>query len=153
MKLEPLYTLRFHYPRGWDVLLEGPGGQEEQHFYFAEGRADGAIAGTFRAANTPRRRTDRTFQMDIRGFLETDDGAVIMLEYRGYGRTYPVGRRQVVGAATHLCGHEKYKRLNDAICVLTGEVRVPDPPPVPLEQKDVMLVFSIAELIWEAPPA
>jgi hypothetical protein len=91
--------------------------------------------------------------MDMRGFIETDDGATIMLEYRGYGRAYPVGRRQVVGAATHLSDHEKYKRLNDAVCVLAGEVRVPDPPPVPLEQKDVTLVFSVAELIWEAPPA
>lgn len=153
MRLEPLYTVRFHYPQGWEVLLDGSEGKEEQHFYFAEGRAEGAITGAFRAANHPRRRVDRTFQMDMRGFIQTDDGVVIMLEYRGYGRAYPVGRRQVVGVATHLCGDAAYQRLNDAVCVIAGEVRVPSPPPTPLEQKDVMLVFSVAELVWEAPPA
>lgn len=153
MRLEPLYTVRFHYPRGWEVLLEGAEGKEEHHFYFAEGRAEGTITGTFRAANHPRRRVDRTFQMNLQGFIETEDGALIVLEYGGYGRAYPVGRRQVVGVASHLSSDARYKRLNDAICVIAGEVRVPDPPPARLEQKDVTLVFSVSELIWEAPPA
>jgi hypothetical protein len=153
MRLEPLYSVRFIYPRGWEVILSGSEGREEQHFYFAEGTVEGAIRGQFRAANYPRRRPDRTFEMDMRGFIETADGAVIMLEYKGYGRAYPPGRRQVVGTATHLSGHEAYRRLNDAICVIGGEVRVPDPLPVPLEQKDVTLVFEVSELIWESPPA
>lgn len=151
MELKPLYTVRFIYPRGWEVQSEGSEGREEQHFYLAEGRAEGSITGTFRAANYPRRRVDRTFVMDMRGFIETDDGGVIMLEYRGYGRAYPPGRRQVVGAATHVSDHERYRRLNDTVCVIAGEVRVPDPAPVPLEQKDVTLVFDVSELIWGPP--
>jgi hypothetical protein len=32
--------------------------------------------------------------------IETDDGAMIMMEWHGYGRAYPVGRRQIVGAVS-----------------------------------------------------
>lgn len=152
VQLKPLYILRYVYPQGWEAKLAGSEGKEEQHFYLAEGRVEGSITGKFRAANYPRRRTDATFMMNMQGVIETDDGAVIMLEYRGYGRAYPPGRRQVVGVATHLSDDDKYKRLNDALCVIAGEVRRPVPPPAPVEQKDVRLVFSVSELIWEPPP-
>lgn len=87
--------------------------------------------------------------MDMQGFIETDEGAVVVIDYQGYGRTHPVGRRQVVGAAWHFSDDELHRRLNDAICVIAGEVRRPsaDAP-----QADVELMFEIAELIWEAPP-
>jgi hypothetical protein len=151
MDLKPLYVLRFHYPDGWEVSLEGPLGREEQHFYFAEGTCEGAIAGRFRGANHPRRRSDATFRMDLQGFIETHDGALIMLDYQGYGRAYPIGRRQVVGAAWHTSGDERYKWLNDAVCAIAGEVRVPVKETV--EQADVELVLQVSELIWSAPPA
>lgn len=151
MQLRPLYTVRFHYPDGWQVDLAGDGGTEEHHYYFAEGRCEGALAGRFRAGNHPRRRTDRTVAMDMQGFIETDDGALIMIDYKGYGRAYPPGRRQVVGAAWHVTSHEKYKHLNDAICVISGEVRVPKSEQ-PVEQRQVQLVFAVSELVWEAPP-
>jgi len=153
MQLRPLYVLRYFYPDGWQVDLTGDDGTEEHHYYFAEGRCEGTITGRFRAGNHPRRRTDRTFAMNMQGFIETDDGALIMLDFQGYGRAYPPGRRQVVGAAWHLTSHEKYRYLNDSVCVISGEVRVPLPPPQPLEQKDVQLVFAVQELVWEPPPA
>ncbi len=152
MHLKPLYTVRFHYPRGWEVQLTGDAGSEEHDFFFAEGRLEGGIAGQFRAANHPRKRVDGHYLMDLHGFIETIDGGLIMLEYRGYGRSYPAGRRQVIGAAFHLSEHTNYRRLNDAVCVIAGEVRRPDPAPVPLEQKHIQLVFSVSELVWEAPP-
>jgi len=31
--------------------------------------------------------TDETFAMNIQGFTETDDSALIMLDYQGYGRS------------------------------------------------------------------
>ena len=86
MQLRPLYTVRFIYPDGWDVELTGSGGTEEQHFYFAEGRCEGVVAGKFRAANHPRRRTDLTFAMDMQGFIQTDDGGLVMVDYQGFGR-------------------------------------------------------------------
>ena len=150
MELKALYVVRFHYPDGWDVDLVGEGGTEEYDFYFAEGRCEGSLSGTFRAANHPRRRTDRTFRMDMQGFIKTDDGATVMVDYQGYGRRYPAGRRQVVGAAFHITDSERLGHLNDAVCAISGEVRVPDK--IELVQADVELVFQVSELIWSAPP-
>ena len=117
MRLKPLYTIRFFYPDGWQINLTGKKGTEEDHFYFAEGKCEGRITGKFRGSNHPHRRTDETFAMNIQGFIETDDSALIMLDYQGYGRssdrsqelyklipnTNPATKfpRQVVGFAKH----------------------------------------------------
>lgn len=144
MRLEPLYTLRFRYPE--EGVAATIGGDEQEIFLLAEGVAKGEISGRFRGANHPRRRADRTFRMNLQGAIETDDGAHVVLDYQGYGRSYPVGRRQVVGAAWHFSDHERYRRLNDTVCVIAGEVRRPSPDSA---QADVELVFEIAELTWE----
>jgi len=137
MRLEPLYRLRFEYPEGWAVELEG----FEQHFYVAEGRSEGAIAGRFRGANHPVRRADGSFRPDFQGVIETDDGATVFFDCRGYGRAYLVGRRRIVAFAFHLSDDERYRRLNDVVCAGAGEVRVGD--------DDTVLVMDVSELIWE----
>jgi hypothetical protein len=160
MQLKPLYTLRFNYPEAWDVTLKDPAGgedavTEEEHFLFAEGRCEGAIVGKFRGANHPHRRLDKTFAMNLQGVIKTDDGATIMTDYKGYGRsavmTSPRHKfRQVVGAAWHVSDSEKYRWLNDVVCAISGEVRRPaDVPQEQLKQGDIKLVFDVAELIWE----
>ena len=127
---------------------------EEEHFYFAEGRCEGAIVGEFRGANHPHRRVDKTFAMNLQGFIKTNDGALIMTDYRGYGRSTVMTSqknkfRQVVGAAWHVTDNEKYRWLNDVVCVISGEVRRPlDIPPEQTRQADVKLVFDVAELEW-----
>lgn len=141
MRLEPLYRIRFTYPEGWAIRVD----EWEQHFYVAEGRCEGRISGRFRGANFPVRRSDGTFRPDFRAVIETDDGAAIMFEWHGYGRAYPVGRRQVVGAVFHLSEDERYRRLNDAVCVCAGEVRAQEG--VPSE-----LVVDVAEFVWEEIP-
>ena len=140
VRLEPLYRIRFTYPEGWEISL---GGDWEQHFYIAEGRCEGAIKGRFRGANYPRRRSDGTFRPDFRAVIETEDGATIMFEWHGYGRAYPLGRRQIVGAIFHSSDDERYERLNDAICVSAGEVRARAP-------ESTELVVDVAVLVWEA---
>jgi hypothetical protein len=45
----------------------------------------------------------------------------------------------------HLADREPYRRLNDAVCVCTGEVRTPSDPAQPGPD----LVIDVAELIWE----
>jgi hypothetical protein len=45
----------------------------------------------------------------------------------------------------HLADREPYRRLNDAVCVCTGEVRTPSDP----GQSRPDLVLDVAELIWE----
>jgi hypothetical protein len=151
MQLKHLYSVRYRYPEAWNVEITGADGTEEENFLLAEGTCSGAISGHMRGANHPRRRPDRTFRMDFQGFIETDDGATVLFDYQGYGRSYPKGRRQVVGAAFHVSDHEKYRRLNDSVCVIAGEVRSPDKPPEQIQQGDVELVFDVSELVWEAP--
>ena len=143
MRLEPLYRIRFTYSEGWMVALEGGW---EQHLFLAEGRCEGLISGRFRGANFPQRRTVvGPFRPDFRAVIETDEGATIMFEWHGYGRAYPLGRRQIVGCVFHLSDSNRYRRLNDVVCVCVGEVRAPDDPT--RDSPDLMI--DIAELIWE----
>jgi hypothetical protein len=143
MRLEQLYRVRFTYPQGWTVELEGGW---QQHLYLADGRCEGSIPGRFRGVNFPYRRTsDGPFCPDFRAVIETDDDATVMFECHGYGRAYPPGRRQIVGSVTHLSDSDRYRWLNDVVCVCVGEVRPPDDPTS--ESPD--LVMDVAELIWE----
>jgi Protein of unknown function (DUF3237) len=168
MRLEPLYTIRFSYPDDIGINLVGNKGTEESHFLFAEGMLDGRISGKFRGSNHPRRRTDENYAMNIQGYIETRDSALIMLDYRGYGRStdrsqelykaYSAAnektkyRRQVVGFARHVTDSEKYRWLNDAVCGISGEVRAPvGIPRESVKQSDVTLVFDVAKLVWESP--
>jgi hypothetical protein len=84
----------------------------------------------------------------MRAAIETDDGATIMFECHGYGRAYPPGRRQIVGSVVHLSDSERYRRLNDAMCVCCGEVR--SRPGASPGGPD--LIMDAAELIWEPIP-
>jgi len=145
MKLVPLYRVRFEYPQGWDVALAGDQSTEGQHFYVAHGRCEGRLRGAFHGANHPRRRGDGTFEPDFQGIIETEEGATVFFEYRGYGRAYPVGRRQIVVAATHLCDDPRYTWLNDSLAVGVGEVRTG-------EGGHVELVIDWSELVWEPIP-
>jgi hypothetical protein len=142
VRLEQLYRIRFTYPESWTVSLEGGW---ERHLFLAEGRCEGSIVGRFRGANFPYRRTqDGPFCPDVRAVITTEDDVTIMVDLQGYGRSYPAGRRQIVGAVRHLCDREPYRRLNDVQCVCVGEVRSPEDP---AEGPD--LVIDVAELVWE----
>jgi hypothetical protein len=67
----------------------------------------------------------------------------VFFDYRGYGRSYPEGRRQIVASATHLANDERYHWLNDVVCAVTGEVQMSDEPDA------TRLVIDVAELVWE----
>jgi hypothetical protein len=96
--------------------------------------------------NFPLRRTAAgPFVPDIRAVIETDDGATVLFEGHGFGRAYPPGRRQIVGSVVHVSDHERYKRLNDVVCVCVGEVRSAEDP----SRESPDLVIDVAELIWE----
>ena len=90
----------------------------------------------------PYRRGDGTFMPDFQGVIETDDGAEVLFDYRGYGRAYPVGRRQIVTSATHLSEDERYRWLNDVLSVGVGEVRSQENGPTEL-------IIDWSELVWE----
>ncbi len=144
MRLEPLYVVRFSYSGGWGADLAGPYSTEGQYFFLAEGRCEGRVSGLFRGANHPSRRSDGTFLPDFQGVIETDDGAEVLFDYKGYGRAYPAGRRQIVTSATHLSEDERYRWLNDSLSVGVGEVRSQEDGPTEL-------VIEWSELVWESP--
>ena len=142
MRLEPLYCVRFSYAGGWSADLAGQDSAEGRFFFLAEGRCEGRISGLFRGANHPHRRGDGTFLPDFQGVIETDDGAEVLFDYRGYGRAYPVGRRQIVASATHLSEDKRYRWLNDSLSVGVGEVRSQEDGPTEL-------LIDWAEVVWE----
>jgi hypothetical protein len=81
----------------------------------------------------------------MRGVIETDDSATILFECHGYGRPYPQGRRQIVGSVTHLSSNERYRHLNEVVCVCVGEVRAQEGQ----DRNSPDLVMDVAELVWE----
>ena len=50
-----------------------------------------------------------------------------------------------MGSVLHLSDSDRYRRLNDVVCVCVGEVRAPSDP----DQESSALVIDVAELIWE----
>ena len=142
MRLEPLYRVRFSYSGGWGADLAEPDSAEGLYFFLAEGRCEGRISGQFRGANHPSRRADGTFLPDFQGIIETDDGAEVLFDYRGYGRAYPAGRRQIVTSATHLSEDERYRWLNDSLSVGVGEVRS-------REDGTTELLVEWDDVVWE----
>ena len=143
VRLEHLYRIRFTYPESWAVELEGGW---EQHLMIADGHCMGQLEGRFRGVNFPQRRTPSgPFRPDFRAVIDTEDGATVMVEWHGYGRAYPAGRRQIVGSVFHLSDSPRYRRLNDVVCVCVGEVRASDDPSQPSPD----LVVDVAELVWE----
>jgi len=143
MRLDPLYRVTFSTPESWSVRLDGEDGSEGQSFLIAEGRSMGRLSARYRAANFPRRRTDGTLTPDFRGVLETDDGAVILIEWSGFARAGANGVHELVGRLTHVTDDSRYAWLNDRQCAVAGEVR----PKAYGEGFDV--VIEVAELVWE----
>jgi hypothetical protein len=133
VRLEALYRVRFSYPERY--AINGP---DIGSIFVAEGHCDGALTGRFRGLNHPRLRPDNVYLPNFQGVIETDDGAKIAFDYRGYGRPRDYGR-EVVGAAFHSTGDERYARLNDAVAVISGEARGGE------------IRLEVAELLWEPP--
>jgi hypothetical protein len=142
MRLEPLYGASFTTPESWSVDLVGQAGTKGQSFLIAEGRCEGLVTGCLRGANFPRRRTDGVLTPDFRGVLETDDGATVLFAWHGLLRSGATGLRELLGSITHVSDDERYRRLNDVVCALSGEVR-------PREDGGANVVFEVSELIWE----
>ena len=138
MRLAPLYRMVFTYPQAWSIALTTDT-TESQHLFLAEGRCEGRVSGPLRGANHPFRRGDGTYCPDFHGAISTEDGATVLFQCGGYGRAYPPGARQIVCWLTHVSDDERYRWLNDVVCVGTGEVR-PE-----------RLLIDVAELIWEPP--
>jgi hypothetical protein len=138
VRLEPLYRLTFRYRNSWNIEL----GNELHQLLEGDGRCEGRINGRFHGTNRARRRSDGVFEPDYHGVIETDEGAVILWHLTGYG--FPQHAR-VVATVKHLSEHESYRRLNDVLCAVNGELR-------PTEDGGTEIVLDVAELVWEEIP-
>lgn len=130
--------MTFDYTDGWSAQPGGEG-TEGHYLLMAEGRCEGRISGSLRGVNHPRRRADGTFCPDFNGAITTDEGATLLFHLSGYGRAHPADARQIVWPLTHLSEDPQLMRLNDVLCVSTGEARSDG------------LYVDVAELIWEPP--
>ena len=144
MKLEPLYRARFSTTDRWSVKLGGADGTEAQNLLFVSGRVEGAISGSLRASNFPRRRADGVVTPDFRGVLQTDDGATILFTWQGFGTSVD-GVNQLVGAMTHVSDDERYRWLNTVLCTVAGIVE----PRAGGAGLDVVL--DVSQLVWQRP--
>jgi hypothetical protein len=152
VRLNPLYTAVFRYPESWGARIEGEFGSEAHYVFLAEGRTEGRIAGRLHGCNHPRSRIDGSALPDMQGAIETDDGATVLFDLRGYARPYPKERRQIVLSGHHLSDDERYRWLNDVVCVGVGEIRPRSGGgPRQVHGHDVEFVVDVAELVWEAP--
>ena len=129
MRLEPLYRITFSYRERH--------GADDELLLLAEGRCEGRLAGSFRAANRAR-RDGRVWLPDLHGAVETEDGAAVLLHLAGRGRpeVEPAGR--VVGAVTHVTEDARYTWLNETVGAIAGEVYRGD-----------RVVLDVSELVWE----
>jgi hypothetical protein len=134
VKLEPLYRLTFRYEARWNVWFD----EELHQLLEGEGRCEGGINGRFHGTNRARRRPDGVFEPDYHGVIETDDSASILWDLTGYG--FP-DRGQVTAVIKHLSNHENYQRLNDVLCLASGEMRKLDDA--------TEIILEVAEVIWE----
>jgi hypothetical protein len=143
MRLEPLYTVTFTTPEAWSVEVASDAGIEGRGFLLAEGRSAGRLSARYRAANFPRKRSDGALVPEFRGVLETDDGAVILFEWKGLAVFSASGMRQLLGSLVHTTDAPRYRWLNDSVCAVEGEVR----PRADGSGFDVVL--EVSEMLWE----
>ena len=147
MRLEPFYRVTFTTPESWNVTREGESGAEGQSFLIAEGRAEGRLSARYRAANFPRRRVDGALEPEFRGVLETDDGATVLFHWEGLASLTDSGMRQLLGTIQHVSDDERYRWLNDRVCVVEGEVRPRS------DGSGFDVVLEVSEMLWEAVSA
>ncbi len=81
------------------------------------------LAGTLRWHNYPRLRGDGVLCPDVRGFLETDDGAKIVFTMQGYALEVGVsGRRAATTSLLFTTDEPEYAWLNSAYAVAEAAV-------------------------------
>ena len=61
----------------------------------------------------------------------------------GYAIPRPRSKLELVGSMTHVTDDERYRRLNDVVRALTGEVRPR------ADGRGYEVVLDVAELVWE----
>jgi hypothetical protein len=130
VRLEPLYRIRFTCPEG------GTSTSPEESSTSTSPRVAAKVpSAAVSVAPTPPAAGRRHVQARL----------PIMFELHGYGRAYPAGRRQIVGAVFHLSSDGRYSRLYDVVLRLRrrGARRSC------VSEQGPDLVVDVGELVWE----
>lgn len=129
MRLEPLCEMDFSYrpTATYDGPFKyvAPYGTPEASLY-GEGEAvfrGEQLSGTGRFVNHASRRSDGVNLPSVHGIVRTDDGAFVL--FRLEGRTPPPqdGKRRLLSSMVFESEADRYRWLNNAVCVLEGELR------------------------------
>jgi hypothetical protein len=87
-----------------------------------DGSATGErLSGTVRWTNHPGMRSDGTTLPDVHGVIETEDGANVLFDLHGVSTLIGEGPgRDTRVAGGFTAEHERYRWLNDELCVGEG---------------------------------
>ena len=124
MRLERLCDIQLAYQGGF-ALVKPYGGEEGPGFGSGDGTVSGGLSGTVRWVNHPRRRSDARMLPDAAGEIRTDDGATLMFRMQGRTVFREVDGKQRGGQLLWLLletDAERYRELNDALCVVEGVI-------------------------------
>jgi len=124
VRLEPLCRLSMQYVES--AWARPYGGEEGAGFGTGDGSVSGdVLRGTLRWANYPRRREDGVWTPNVRGVIDTDDGAAILVSMHGQSVEQQVdeGFRRAILARLELTSDaEQYRWLNTTFVVAEGEI-------------------------------
>lgn len=123
MRLEHLADLELSYSTEF-LLVQPYGGEEGSGYGEGEGRIEGAtIHGSVRWVNHPHRRSDTAMLPNTDGFIRTDDDALLLFHLDGRTIWSEDGSRG--GQSLRVLFEsedDRFRWLNDALCVLEGVV-------------------------------
>ena len=131
MRLEPLCALALEYderagvPDGGFVLVAPYAGGDGGGYGGGHGAVRGArLNGVAVWSNHPRRRSDGRMLPDAHGVILTDDGARVVFELRGRTVFSDADRGVQSLVGWFESDDERYRWLNDVVCVAEGEITV-----------------------------
>ncbi len=125
VRLKELFAGNLHFAEAKNFPTTGEDG-DWVGFVMGGGKVAGELlSGDMNWANISRRRADGVWLADIRGEIQTGDGAIILFAFSGYdcslGDAVDDKRRALTGSITFRSGDARYRWLNDVFGLLEGE--------------------------------
>ncbi len=146
MRLERLCRLALEYderggvPDGGFVLVAPYAGGDGGGYGAGHGTVRGErLNGVAAWSNHPRRRSDGRMLPDAHGVILTDDGARVIFELRGRTVFRDPGRGTQSLIGWFESDDERYRWLNDVVCVAGGKIRVQE------LQTDIDVYVAVSE--------
>ena len=125
MRLEPHCRLSMRYV---DSAWARPyGGEEGAGFGTGDGSVSGdVLRGTLRWANYPRRREDGVWTPNVRGVIDTDDGAAVLLSMHGQSveQQLEEGARRAILVRLELTSDAEHYRWLNTTFVVAANLRM-----------------------------